>query len=139
MDKQMVLKPRMSEKTFGLSQTGNVYVFTVPDSASKQSVAAAVVAQFGVGVTNVNMANVKGKQKRSVRKRSRPVMGQRSDFKKAFVTLKEGDSLPFFQTEDDKKKSDKKAAKAEQKSDKAAEKPAKKSLFGKVKASKEEK
>ena len=120
MDKQMVLKPRLSEKTFGLSQTGNVYVFTVPDSASKQSVAAAVVAQFGVGVTNVNMANVKGKQKRSVRKRSRPVMGQRSDFKKAFVTLKEGDKLPFFETEDDKKKksdkkADKKAAKKEEK------------------------
>lgn len=135
MDKQMVLKPRMSEKTFGLSQTGNVYVFTVPESASKQSVAAAVIAQFGVGVTNVNIANVKGKQKRSVRKRTRPVMGQRSDFKKAFVTLKEGDKLPFFETEDDKKK----------KSDKKAEavsnekKPAKKSLFGKTKASKEEK
>ena len=135
MDKQMVLKPRLSEKTFGLSQAGNVYVFTVPDSASKQSVAAAVTAQFGVGVTNVNMANVKGKQKRSVRKRSRPVMGQRSDFKKAFVTLKEGDKLPFFETEDDKKKkSDKKADKA----DTAEKKPAKKSLFGKAKAAKKE-
>lgn len=112
----MVLKPRMSEKTFGLSQTGNVYVFTVPENASKQSVAAAVTAQFSVGVTNVNIANVKGKQKRSVRKRSRPVMGQRSDFKKAYVTLKEGDKLPFFETEDDKKKkSDKKADKADKK------------------------
>lgn len=119
MDKQMVLKPRMSEKAFGLSQTGNVYVFTVPEGASKQSVAAAVTAQFGVGVTNVNIANVKGKQKRSVRKRTRPVMGQRSDFKKAFVTLKEGDKLPFFETEDDKKKkSDKKADKADKKQEK---------------------
>jgi len=135
MDKQMVLKPRMSEKTFGLSQTGNVYVFTVPESANKQSVAAAVVAQFGVSVTNVNIVNVKGKQKRTVRKRARPVMGQRSDLKKAYVTLKEGDKLPFFETEDDKKKSDKKADKA----DKATEKPVKKSLFGKAKAAKEEK
>ena len=115
MEKQMLLKPRMSEKTFGLSQTGNVYVFTVPASASKQSVAAAVAAQFGVGVINVNIANVKGKQKRTVRKRTRPVMGQRSDLKKAFVTLKEGDKLPFFETEDDKKKSDKKADKKEKK------------------------
>ncbi|HZM63857.1 MAG TPA: 50S ribosomal protein L23 [Candidatus Saccharimonadales bacterium] len=131
MDKQLILKPRMSEKTFGLSQTGNVYVFTVPASASKQSVAAAVVAQFGVGVTNVNMANVKGKQKRTVRKRTRPVMGKQTDFKKAYVTLKKGDTLPFFQVEDDKK-SDKKA-------NKAAEKPAKKTLFGKAKANKEEK
>lgn len=135
MDKQMLLKPRMSEKTFGLSQTGNVYVFTVPSDASKQSVAAAVVAQFGVSVVNVNIANVKGKQKRTVRKRTRPVMGQRSDIKKAYVTLKEGDELPFFETEDDKKKSDKKT---EKKAD-ADKKPVKKSLFGKAKASKEEK
>lgn len=135
MDKQMVLKPRMSEKTFGLSQTGNVYVFTVPGSANKQSVATAVAAQFGVSVTNVNIANVKGKQKRTVRKRTRPVMGQRSDTKKAYVTLKEGDKLPFFEVEDDKKKSDKKA---EKKAD-TSEKPVKKSLFGKAKAAKEEK
>lgn len=135
MDKQMVLKPRMSEKTFGLSQTGNVYVFAVPKGATKQSVASAVVAQFSVGVANVNIANVKGKPKRTVRKRTRPVMGQRSDFKKAYVTLKKGDKLPFFETEDDKKKSDKKA---EKKTEKVAGKP-KKSLFGKTKATKEEK
>lgn len=135
MDKQMVLKPRMSEKTFGLSQTGNVYVFTVPASASKQSVAAAVATQFGVTVTNVNITNVKGKQKRTVRKRTRPVMGKQSDIKKAFVTLKEGDKLPFFDVPEDKK-SDKKA---EKKAEKAEQKPAKKGLFGKVKAAKEEK
>lgn len=134
MDKQMVLKPRMSEKTFGLSQAGNVYVFTVPGSASKQSVAAAVTAQFSVTVTNVNITNVKGKQKRTVRKHSRPVMGKQSDIKKAFVTLKEGDKLPFFDVPEDKK-SDKKAEKKTE----AAEKPAKKGLFGKAKAAKEEK
>lgn len=134
MDKQMVLKPRMSEKTFGLSQS-NVYVFTVPASATKQSVTTAVATQFGVTVTNVNMTNVKGKQKRTVRKRTRPVMGKQSDFKKAFVTLKEGDKLPFFDVPEDKK-SDKKA---EKKAEKVAEKPAKKGLFGKAKAAKEEK
>ncbi|MGH7157917.1 MAG: 50S ribosomal protein L23 [Candidatus Saccharimonadales bacterium] len=136
MEKQMILKPRMSEKTFGLSQTGNVYVFTVPGSASKQSVAAAITAQFGVGVTGVNVANVKGKQKRTVRKRTRPVVGKQNDFKKAYVTLKDGDKLPFFETEADKKKSDKKTDK---KAEAAEKKPAKKSLFGKAKASKEEK
>lgn len=133
MDKQMVLKPRMSEKTFGLSQA-NVYVFTVPESASKQAVAAAVAAQFGVGVVNVNMANVKGKQKRTIRKRTRPVMGQRSDFKKAYVTLKDGDKLPFFETDDDKK-----PAKKAEKTEATDKKPAKKSILGKAKADKEEK
>jgi large subunit ribosomal protein L23 len=116
MDKLMVLKPRLSEKTFGLSQSQNVYVFVVPTNASKQAIAAAVSAQFGVKVTQVNTTNVKGKAKRTVRKRARPTMGQRSDTKKAYVALKEGDSLPFFETEDDKKKkSDKKADKADKK------------------------
>jgi large subunit ribosomal protein L23 len=116
MDKQLLLKPRMSEKTFGLSQTNNVYVFTVPSSASKQSISAAVTAQFGVAVINVNIANIKGKTKRTVRKRARPTMGQRSDLRKAYVTLKDGETLPFFETEDDKKKkSDKKAEKADKK------------------------
>ena len=121
MDKQMTLKPRMSEKTYGLSMTGNVYVFTVPGNATKQSVAAAVKAQFDVTVENVNMTVVKGKTKRTVRKGGRPTMGQRSDMKKAFVTLKEGDKLPFFETEDDKK-SDKKDKKAEKKAAKKEEK-----------------
>lgn len=138
MDKLMVLKPRMSEKTYGLSVTGNVYVFNVPEDATKQSVAAAVVAQFGVGVTNVNMTVVKGKAKRTIRKGGRPVQGQRSDIKKAYVTLKEGDKLPFFETgEDDKKKSDKKADKDDKKTE-AVEKKPKKSLFSKAKADKEE-
>lgn len=123
MDKLMVLKPRMSEKTYGLSQTGNVYVFNVPEGATKQSVASAVAAQFGVGVTNVNITVIKGKAKRTVRKGGRPVQGQRSDIKKAYVTLKEGDKLPFFETgEDDKKKSDKKADKKAEEADKKEKK-----------------
>lgn len=121
MDKTMVLKPRMSEKTYGLSLAGNVYVFTVPAGATKQSVAAAVKAQFDVTVENVNIAVIKGKTKRTVRKGGRPTMGQRSDMKKAFVTLKEGDKLPFFETEDDKK-SDAKDKKAEKKAAKKEEK-----------------
>lgn len=121
MDKLMVLKPRMSEKTYGLSQVGNVYVFTVPEGATKQSVAAAVKAQFAVTVLNVNIAVVKGKAKRTIRKGGRPTMGQRSDMKKAYVTLKDGDKLPFFETEDDKK-SDKKDKKAGKKAAKKEEK-----------------
>lgn len=121
MDKLMVLKPRMSEKTYGLSLAGNVYVFSVPENATKQSVAAAVTSQFGVGVTNVNIAVIKGKAKRTIRKGGRPVQGQRSDIKKAYVTLKEGDTLPFFETEDDKK-SDKKADKKAEKADKKEKK-----------------
>lgn len=117
MEKTTLLKPRLSEKTFGLANTNTVYVFDVPASANKLTVAAAVAAQFEVTVINVNITNVKGKAKRTVRKGGRAVSGQQSNRKKAYVALKEGDKLPFFETEDDKKdkKADKKAAKEEKK------------------------
>ncbi len=100
MDKTLVLKPRVSEKAYGMSQ-GDVYVFMVPKSASKPAIASAVKAQFDVTVTDVNTVVVKGKAKRTIRKGGRPVMGRQSDFKKAYVTLKEGDSITVFAAEDD--------------------------------------
>jgi large subunit ribosomal protein L23 len=117
MEKTTLLKPRLSEKTFGLANANAVYVFDVPASANKHTVAAAVAAQFEVTVIGVNITNVKGKSKRTVRKGGRAVSGQQSDRKKAYVALKKGDKLPFFDVEDDKKdkKADKKAAKKETK------------------------
>ncbi len=138
MEKMTLLRPRLSEKTFGLANTNTVYVFDVPVDANKQTVAAAVTVQFEVTVLNVNMANVKGKAKRTVRKGGRAVAGQRSDRKKAYVTLKEGDKLPFFDTPEDNKKKDKKADKADKKAT-SSPKPVeekKKSLFGKKKEEK---
>jgi large subunit ribosomal protein L23 len=105
MDKFMTLKPRVSEKTYALSLARNVYVVDVPGNANKDTVAKAVTAQFGVTVETVNIIVVKGKSKRTVRKGGRPTMGKRSDVKKAYVTLKEGDKLPFFaEPEEDTKK-----------------------------------
>lgn len=117
MEKTTLLRPRLSEKTFGLAAANTVYVFDVPASANKHTVAAAVAAQFEVTVINVNISNLKGKAKRTVRKGGRAVSGQQSDRKKAYVTLKEGDKLPFFDTPEDKKdkKAEKKAAKKEEK------------------------
>lgn len=115
MDKFMVLKPRMSEKTYGLSQATRTYVVEVPGDATKHTVANAVVAQFGVAVKEVNIVNVKGKVKRTVRKGGRPTMGKRSDIKKAYVTLAEGQSLPFFAALEEETKEDKKADKAAKK------------------------
>jgi len=95
-DKTLNLQPRMSEKAYGVSQTRNTYVFDVPKAANKHSVARAVAAQFEVTVENVNVTNIKGKAKRTVRKGGRAAHGRQSDFKKAYVTLKQGDSLPIF-------------------------------------------
>lgn len=119
MDKAIVLKPRMSEKTYALSEVRSTYTFEVPGDANKHSVARAVAAQFEVTVEKVAMMVVKGKTKRTVRKGGRPVNGKRSDIKKAYVTLKQGDKLPIFATEEEEapkktdKKADKKASKEE--------------------------
>lgn len=103
MDKSMILKPRISEKSYALSQSQNVYVIQVPADANRLTVADAITAQFGVTVTKININNTKGKVKRTVRKGGRQTFGKRPDVKKAYVTLKEGDSIAIFATEDDQK------------------------------------
>ena len=116
MDK-LILKPRLSEKSYGLSQVRNTYVFDVDSEANKHSVARAVADQYEVTVTNVNITNLNGKNKRTfLDRRGKFVRGARSDVKKAYVTLKEGDKLPIFAQEEE----------AEAKAEKAAEKAAKK-------------
>lgn len=131
MSKTMILRPRMSEKTFAHSQALNLYVFVVPKEATKHSVARAVEAQFEVTVTNVNMLNQKGKTKRTVSRGGRRVAnGTQSDIKKAYVTLKEGDSLPIFdsveEAEAKEEKINKQVEKAAEKAEKKAAKKEKK-------------
>lgn len=101
MSKITAIRPRVSEKAYGMSQTNNVYVFEVPTDANKQMIAAAVAAQYDVTVETVNVMNVKGKVKRTVRRGGRQTLGARKDIKKAYVTLKEGDSIVIFPADDD--------------------------------------
>jgi large subunit ribosomal protein L23 len=96
MEKSITLKPIMSEKAYGLSRLRNTYVFAVPKGTNKHNVARAVSAQYEVTVTEVNITNIAGKAKRTVRKSGRAVAGRQSDVRKAYVTLKAGDSLPIF-------------------------------------------
>jgi large subunit ribosomal protein L23 len=91
-----ILKPRMSEKAYGVSQLRNTFVFDVEGDTNKHSVARAVAEQYSVTVTAVRVVNQKGKVKRTIRKGGRAVSGSTSDYKKAYVTLKAGDTLPIF-------------------------------------------
>lgn len=102
MSMTIVLKPRVSEKAYGQSVATNTYVFVVPTDVNRTEVAQAVEAQFSVAVTGVSILNVKGKAKRTVRKGGKQSKGKDSDFKKAYVTLKEGDSIAVFAAEDTK-------------------------------------
>lgn len=130
MSKTIALKPRLNEKTYALAEK-RVYVFTVDRSVNKHSIARAVEAQFEVKVSEVNTTNIPGKAKRIISitgKRMKNAEGYRTDMKKAYVTLAEGQSLPFFNAieEEDQKeqatqeKIDKAAAKV---ADKEAKKP----------------
>ncbi len=96
MDKELILTPILSEKAYGLSQVRNTYVFAVPQGANKHTIARAVSAQYEVAVTEVNVANIQGKAKRTVRKNGRVSKGRQSDTRKAYVTLKAGNSIPLF-------------------------------------------
>jgi large subunit ribosomal protein L23 len=98
MDKTITLRPRLSEKTYGLSES-RVYVLEIPAGTNKHSVARAVEAQFEVKVTKVNVANIRGKSKRIMSLTGKRVQngdGRRNDIRKAYITLAEGHSLPFF-------------------------------------------
>lgn len=83
----IIKSPVVTEKSTACIEY-NKYVFRVAIDATKQQVKKAVELAFGVKVESVNTIKMKGKQKRF-----RGRIGQRSDFKKAIVTLSEGQSL----------------------------------------------
>jgi len=83
----VVLAPHITEKSTMLSEN-NAVVFRVASGASKPEIKEAVEALFDVKVTGVNTIVTKGKSKRW---KGKPY--QRSDFKKAIVTLAEGQSI----------------------------------------------
>jgi large subunit ribosomal protein L23 len=83
----IIRNPVVTEKATTLSER-NTLVFRVANEATKPQIKQAVEGLFGVKVTGVNTLVVKGKVKRF---RGRP--GQRSDVKKAYVTLAAGQSV----------------------------------------------
>jgi ribosomal protein L23 len=107
------LKPRLSEKAYQSIQKDNVYVFVVDKLVNKQTVKENVESQFKVTVENIRVAYLPGKNKKSVFKGSRKsVVGTTSMVKKAFVTLKKGDSIPIFAVEEAETERQEKVAKA---------------------------
>ncbi len=83
----VIRKPIITEKAT-MAAEANAYVFQVAMESTKPMIKEAVEAVFGVKVKAVNTTITKGKEKRF---RGRP--GVRSDRKKAYVTLEEGNSI----------------------------------------------
>lgn len=117
MNKNSMITPRATEKTYNL-ESQRTYVFYVPRSASKQSIAKAIAEAFNVTVTSVRVLNRKGKATRFSRgKHAYPGTTYKQDHKVAYITVKEGDKIPVF--EEEKKTEEKPAKKAEKRSVKA--------------------
>lgn len=88
---QLILAPVVSEKSTRVAEKQNQAVFKVLRNAKKPEIKAAVEKLFNVKVEGVRTLNVKGKTKRFGQS-----MGVRSDWKKAYVTLAEGQEIDFL-------------------------------------------
>jgi large subunit ribosomal protein L23 len=87
----VIRRPLITEKTTLLREDGKTVVFEVAREANKIDVKRAVEKLLGAKVDGVRTANTQGKLKRQGR-----FVGRRSDWKKAYVTLKDGQKLPDF-------------------------------------------
>ena len=84
----IIKRPVITEKASDDSATRNAYHFRVPLDANKVEIRQAIESLFEVKVLSVNSLNVRGKTRRRGW-----VAGKRPDWKKAMVTLKEGDTI----------------------------------------------
>jgi len=89
---KIIRKPWITEKSTRQKEEGGQYVFEVYRDANKIEIQSAVERLFKVKVLQVRTSNVMGKMKRLGKR-----YGKRPDWKKAIVTLKEGDRIDFFE------------------------------------------
>ncbi len=89
--REIIIKPVVTEKSVDLMQE-NKYCFKVAKDANKIEIKNAIEEIFKVTVVNVNTVNVHGKVKRMGR-----TQGMTASWKKAVVTLREGDSIEVFE------------------------------------------
>ena len=90
----VLLGPHISEKSSVVADQNNQVVFKVAKDANKTEIKQAVELMFEVGVASVQVSNMKGKVKRSA-----SGIGRRKNWKKAYVTLKEGQDINFVGAE----------------------------------------
>jgi large subunit ribosomal protein L23 len=91
----IIIKPIVTEKMTALTDKLNRYGFRVQTGANKIEIANAIKEMYNVTVESVNTMNYRGKNK-SRNTKSGLVKGKESAFKKAIVTLKEGDVIDFY-------------------------------------------
>jgi large subunit ribosomal protein L23 len=90
---EVIKRPIISEKASALAEVGNRFVFEVAPSANKLEIRDAVQKLFNVKVLGVRTLVMQGKEKRVGR-----FLTKHTPWKKAIVTLAEGNKIDFFQT-----------------------------------------
>ena len=91
----IIFRPIVTEKMTSVQDKGR-YAFEVDLGANKIEIARAITRKFNVTVVNVRTMNYKGKTKSQMTKRGR-FSGKTSHYKKAIVTLKDGDAINLFE------------------------------------------
>lgn len=90
--KDILIRPLITEKTTTFLGNERTYAFEVGLDANKRQVKRAIESFYGVGVDSVRTLVVRGKVKRFGRH-----FGKRKNWKKAYVTLTEGDSINIYE------------------------------------------
>ena len=88
----LIISPLITEKGTLVTEKANQVVFRVRRAASKDTIRTAIEEMFKVTVLKVRTSNFLGKARRRGR-----TIGHRPDWKKAYVTLKQGDRIEFFE------------------------------------------
>lgn len=93
---QILIKPLITEKMTNLSADEGKYGFIVNPKANKIEIAKVIEQKFQVKVVDVKTLNYAGKTKTQFRKNGR-FTGKTAKYKKAIITLKEGDTIELFE------------------------------------------
>ncbi len=90
--RDIIVRPLLTEKGAALKDRGNKYLFQVDRRANKIEIKEAIEEIFEVHVTSVRTVHIPGKRKRMGR-----FEGTRPDWKKAIVTIREGETIELFE------------------------------------------
>ncbi|MGO1520889.1 MAG: 50S ribosomal protein L23 [Sphingobacterium sp.] len=94
---EIIKKPILTEKASLLTETLNRYAFKVDHRANKIQIKTAIEEMFGVTVVAVNTSVVAGKAKSRYTKAGF-VSGRSPKYKKAIITVKDGETIDFYST-----------------------------------------
>jgi large subunit ribosomal protein L23 len=94
--KQILIQPLYTEKLTRLQDSENKYAFRVLRDANKIEIRKEIEKQFNVKVVSVRSMNVRGKMHQQMTRKGR-FTGRRPDWKKAIITLAQGDKIDLFE------------------------------------------